>query len=152
MQHELEQESIRSAMRDAWADHHHARTQTWEALKIELALVAGIVAANWLHTSAWGTVISCFLVAAAALSGIQITIHHRNRVEIDKFRHIMHCEEALSLRDDNLIDGVSMPQPIRLWHALCPWKKNTALFILRMHLAIMVFALLLLFGRLSKLL
>jgi hypothetical protein len=148
---EPDSESIRAAMRDAWADHHHARNQTWHALQIEFFVVAGVVGANWLLNSAWGTVLSCFLVMVAALSGIQITLHHRNRVEIDKFRHIRHCEEALGLRRGDLIDGVTMPQPIKLWHALCPWKKNTALFILRMHLAIMAFALLFLGARLAKL-
>jgi hypothetical protein len=148
---EPEQESIRAAMRDAWVDHHHARNQTWLALKIEFAIVAGVVGANWLFSSVWGTVLSCLLVVIAALSGIQITLHHRNRVEIDKFRHIMHCEEALGLRRDDLVDGVTMPKPIKLWHAFCPWQKNTALFILRMHLAILAFALLFLEWRLTSL-
>jgi hypothetical protein len=68
-----------------------------------------------------------------------ITLHHRE-LERRKFRHIMHCEEALGLR--KYIDGVGMPAPIYIWDIFLFWKSNTILFIMRMHFTILVIAVL----------
>ena len=135
-------ESIRAAMDEAWRDHHHARDQTWRALQIEFLIAAAVVGVNWQIDSLFAAVVSGWLVFLTALCGVQITLHHRNRVEITKFRHIMHCEEVLGLHRDDLINGVTMPEKISFWHVFCPWKGNTALFILRMHVAILVFSIL----------
>lgn len=142
-----DKESIRAVMDQAWRDHHHARDQTWRALQIEFLIVAAVVGVNWQIESPFAAAISGFLILFTALSGIQITLHHRNRVEITKFRHIMHCEEALGLHSPELIDGVTMPKPIKFWHVFAPWKGNTALFILRMHVVILVFSVLFLAWR-----
>lgn len=147
---EIESESIRAAMHDAWHDHHHARDQTWRALQIEFFIAAAVVGANWQMDSPFTAVISVLLVIVVALCGVEITVHYRNRVEDDKFRHIMHCEEALGLRRDDLIDGVKPPQRIKFWDVFNPWRKNTALFILRMHVGILMFALLFLGWRIAQ--
>ena len=135
-------ESIRTAMDQAWRDHHHARDQTWRALQIEFVIVAAVVGVNWQIESPFAAAVSGFLILLITLCGIQITLRHRNRVEITKFRHIIHCEEALGLHSSELIDGVTMPEAIKFWHVFSPWKGNTALFILRMHVVILVFSVL----------
>lgn len=139
---EVDNESIRLAMDEAWRDHQHTRDQTWKALQIEFMIAAAVVGINWQIYSLFASVISGILVFITALCGVQITVRHRNRVVITKFRHIMHCEEALGLHRDNLIDKVRMPEPVSFWHVFCPWKGNTGLFILRMHVAILIFSLL----------
>ena len=142
-------ESIRIAMEQAWRDHQHTRDQTWKALQIEFALAVAIVGATWPLGNAVATAIAALLVLVIGLCGVQITLRHRNSVEITKFRHIMNCEEALGLR--GLIDGVKPPGPITLSDAFRPRKGNTAIFILRMQLAILFFApCLLIWGLLTR--
>lgn len=136
-----EPESIRLAMDQAWRDHQHTRDQTWKALQIEFFLVASIVAASWQLDSPWVTAFAAAFACVVALCGVQITLRHRNSVELRKFEHIMNCEKALGLHQDCLISGVKKPAPMTLSDALNPAKANTAVFILRMHLAILVFAL-----------
>ena len=137
---EAERESIRMAMDQAWRDHQHTRDQTWKALQIEFVIIAGIVGANWHLQSPVVTVVGAAFVVVVVLCGVQITLRHRNSVEIRKFTHILNCEQALGLHDENLISGVAPPTRITLWDAFDPRKGNTALFILRMHLTIMAFA------------
>lgn len=129
-------------MDEAWRDHQHTRDQTWKALQMEFVIAAAVVGLNWKISSVYGALISGFVLFILALCGVQITLRHRNRVELDKFRHIMHCEEALGLHRSELIDGVQMPRPISFFQAFNPVKGNTALFILRMHIAILGFSLL----------
>jgi len=136
---EPEQESIRMAMDQAWRDHHHARDQTWRAVQIEALLAAGIVGVDFQMENFGATLAAGILVIIAAMFGIMISLHHR-KLEIRKFTHIMNCEEALGLHQPNLIDKVSLPSPITFWDAFRFRKMNTALFILRMHVAIMAFA------------
>lgn len=133
-------ESIRRAVDVAWRDHQHTRDQTWKALHIEFAVAAGLVGVNWQIQSVHATVLAGILVLVAVLCGVQITMHHRNKVEILKFRHILNCEEALGLHRPNLICDVEMPDKISFWDVFDPRKGNTALFILRMHVAIALFA------------
>ena len=134
------QQSIISAMELAWRDHHHARDQTWKALQIEFAIAAAVVGINWAITSITLGLASGILLFITTLCGVQITLRHRNRVELTKFRHIMNCEETLGLRKDGLIDKVKSPEKIKFIEAFLPWKGNTALFILRMHIAILLFS------------
>ena len=101
-----DKESIIAAMDQAWRDHHHARDQTWRALQIEFLIVAAVVGVNWQIESPFAAAVSGFLILLTALCGIQITLRHRNRVEITKFRHIRHCGEALGLNMPDLIDDV----------------------------------------------
>jgi len=137
-----ELESIRLAMDEAWRDHQHTREQTWKALQIEFALAAGTIGSTWSLDSLVAQILGALFVLLVTLCGIQITLRHRNRVEVTKFRHIMNCEEALGLHSENLISGVKMPGPISIGLAFNPFRGNTSLFILRMHLAILVFTLL----------
>jgi hypothetical protein len=108
---------------------------------MEFLVVAGVVGANWQLQSSIVTIVAAIFVCIVTLCGIQITLRHRNSVEIRKFKHIMNCEEALGLHTDSLISDVKPPMPITIWDAFCPWKGNTSLFILRMQLSIMGFAL-----------
>ena len=136
---EPEQESIRMAMDQAWRDHHHARDQTWRAVQIEALLAAGIVGVDFQLANVGATIAAGILVIIAAMSGIMISLHHR-KLEIRKFTHIMNCEVALGLRQPDLIYNVSLPSPMKFWDVFRFWKINTALFTLRMHVAIMAFA------------
>jgi hypothetical protein len=80
------------------------------------------------------------LVVLSAVSGILISLHHRG-VERRKFEHILNCEEALGLHGPNLIGGVKLPDKLRLRDAFIPSVNNTVVFIIRLHLAILFFAL-----------
>lgn len=142
-------ESIRKAMDEAWGDHHNTRDQTWKALQTEFLIVAGVVGANWQVQSPLVTVVAAVFICFVVLCGIQITLRHRNKVEIRKFTHILNCEEALGLHQDHLISGVELPLRISICDAFNLYKGNTSLFILRMHLAIMGFALFVLVYKLA---
>jgi hypothetical protein len=145
------QQSIISAMELAWRDHHHARDQTWKALQIEFIISAAVVGINWTITSVLVGLASGFLLLITTLCGVQITLRHRNRVELTKFRHIMNCEEALGLRQVGLIDSVKSPEKIKFIEAFLPKKGNTALFILRMHVAILLFSVMFIIWRVASL-
>ena len=145
------EDSVIAAMNMAWKDHHHARDQTWKALQIEFAIAAAVIGINWSITSFEVGVASGFLLFINTLCGIQISLRHRNKVEVTKFRHIMNCEEALGLHKKGLIDGIKAPQKIDSIEILHPLKGNTALFILRMHVSIFLFSILFLFWRINSL-
>lgn len=144
----VENESVRKAMDEAWRDHQHTRDQTWKALQAEFLLAVAVVGAAWQTHSTVVIVGAATLVFVVSLCGIQITLRHRNSVELMKFRHIMNCEEVLGLHRDDLISGVKMPQAVSFLDAFRRTKANTAVFILRMHVAIMFFSLLILIWRL----
>jgi hypothetical protein len=141
-------ESIRLAMDLSWRDHHHMREQTWRALQIEAALAAGLVGIDWQIQNIYVTIAAGILVVIASTFGVLITLHHR-RGEIRKFTHIVNCEEALGLHHKDLLPPgtTAIPKPIRLIDAFNPWVQNTSAFILRMHIAVLVFAALYLVGR-----
>ena len=148
----------------AWKDHHHARDQTWKTVQIVAVLGAGLLTIDLQYESLLATSLSGALVFFAALFGAGITWNHR-KLERRKFIHLMNCEELLCLHRDDIIplksgkdwakdksqlvrDGaVSVPTLYSRWHIINPFKQNTSLFILRMHLAIMVFTLLIIFVR-----
>ena len=130
--------SLEMGMQLAWQDHHHARNQTWEALKLEALLAIALIGIDVSRiVSPAIPYIGSTLLFLLATSGLMITLHHRE-LERRKFRHIMHCEEALGLR--KYIDGVGMPAPIYIWDIFFFWKSNTILFIMRMHFTILVLA------------
>ncbi len=132
--------SLEIGMQLAWQDHHHARNQTWEALKLEALLAIALIGIDVSRiVSPAIPYIGSALLFLLATSGLMITLHHRE-LERRKFRHIMHCEEALGLR--KYIDGVGMPAPIYIWDIFLFWKSNTILFIMRMHFTILVIAVL----------
>ena len=137
---EPDAESIRMALDQAWSDHQHTRDQTWKALQMEFFLAAGLVGIEWQIHNAYATIFIGLLVIVTALCGVQITLRHRNKVELTKFKHIENCEKALGLYRSDLIGKVGQPAPISWLDAFKPWKSNTAIFILRMHMALLVFA------------
>ncbi len=141
-------ESIRLAMDLAWRDHHHMREQTWRTIQIEAALAAGMIGIDWQIQNIYVTVATGILVAVASIFGILITLHHR-KGEIRKFTHIVNCEEALGLHSKELLPPgtTNVPKPIRFIDAFNPRVQNTSAFILRMHVAILLFAILYTVGR-----
>lgn len=59
-----------------------------------------------------------------------------------KFKHIMNCEEWLGLRRDDLIGDVTSPDEISWLDMFRVTKSNSVLFIMRMQLALIAFAIL----------
>jgi hypothetical protein len=141
-------ESIRLAMDLAWRDHHHMREQTWRALQIEAVLVAGLIGIDWQIQNIYATFAAGLLVLIVAPFGIQITLRHRQG-EIRKFTHITNCEEALGLHTDDLLPRktTQLPSSLRFIDAFRPNVHNTSAFILRMHIAIILFSILYVVGR-----
>jgi len=150
-----ENNTVRLAMDLAWRDHHHARDQTWKAVQIVAVLGAGLVTVDAQFGNPIATVAAAILVVLAAFFGILISLHHRE-LECRKFVHLMNCEEYLGLRrkdlipsyEDDKIGGVMRPQTFSFWAVFNPRHGSTAIFILRMHLAIMLFAIIVLVTRL----
>jgi hypothetical protein len=149
------EESVRAAMDWAWRDHHHARDQTWKALQMEAVLGAGLVTVDARYASLWPTLGTALLVILTAAFGLMISWHHR-KLERRKILHVYRCEEWLGLHREELIPkveklgatatrdvrdaAVEPPKPFTFWQVFDPRKTNTALFIMRMHIAIMIFA------------
>lgn len=132
------EETLRKQAELEWQDHIQTRGQTWKALQIEAALAVALVGADWQLGNELGTTLFGIIVVAAACFGIAVSLHHR-KVEIRKFTHIVNIEEKLGLHTSDLLPGVGVPEAIR-WTDAFRWRKsNTALFILRMHFAILVF-------------
>jgi hypothetical protein len=133
--------SLESAMELAWRDHHHARDQTWKGLQMEALLAIALIGIDLKAAESsfkYVPLVGSLLLFLIAISGIMIALHHRE-LERGKFRHIMHCEDALGIRP--YIDGVKLPAPLYIWDLFAFWKSNTVLFIMRMHFAILIFAL-----------
>jgi hypothetical protein len=149
--------SLLKAMELAWIDHHHARDQTWKTVQMVAVLGAGLLTVDLQYRSLLATALAAILVILAAGVGVGITWNHR-KLERRKFIHIMNCEELLGLRRDDVIpagqdrastagkdklviDGaVAVPELYGPIDVINPLRQNTSLFILRIHLAIMAFA------------
>lgn len=136
---EPESESVRAAMDEAWREHQHARDQTWRGLQMMIALVAGLVAVEVQFHNAAATVAVAALVTAQSIAGLLIAKHHR-AYQRRKFTHIMNCEEWLGLRRDDLISEIEVPSEITWLDLFRVTRHNTVLFIMRMHLGFIVFA------------
>jgi hypothetical protein len=152
-------EILLKAMELAWKDHHHARDQTWKTVQMVSVLGAGLLTIDLQYKSLLATTLSAVLVLLVAAVGLGITWNHR-KLERRKFIHLMNCEELLGLYQDDIIpldhgdywaknqsdlvkdSAVSVPRKYSLIDIINPLKQNTSLFILRIHLAIMAFALL----------
>ena len=153
-----DKETVRAAMNAAWRDHHHARDQTWRALQMVAILGAGLVSIDVGYGSMAATTAAGVLVVLAAWFGLSITKNHR-ALERRKFIHIMNCEEWLGLHQDELIplkthhegkedkapadvrdSWVAVPASFSFWNVVNLRKHNTSLFIMRLHLAVMLFA------------
>ncbi|MBI5374011.1 MAG: hypothetical protein HZA77_01140 [Candidatus Schekmanbacteria bacterium] len=158
------EEILLKAMELAWKDHHHARDQTWKTVQMVAVLGAGLLTIDLQYKSLLATALAALLVVLASAVGVGITWNHR-KLERRKFIHLMNCEELLGLHRDDIIplacnddsmknksdlvkdSAVSVPKKYKFIDVINPFKQNTSLFILRIHLAIMVFALLIIFLR-----
>ncbi len=120
-----------------WQDHFQTRVQTWKALEITALIAVALVGLDWKIKIPIVTIVVACLLAIVALFGMQITIRHRNIVEIRKFTIIKSLGEKLRLIDSKL----ELPKPIHWWDVFLFWKSNTSLFILRMQFVILLFAL-----------
>lgn len=156
--------SLLKAMELAWRDHHHARDQTWKTVQMVAVLGVGLLTVDYKYESMLATAFAGVLVALAATFGASITWHHR-KLEVRKFTHLMNCEELLGLHRNDIIpldpgngsmkeepqhiqDGaVKVPSMFEKSDIVNPLKNNTALFILRIHLAIIALAGLVLYMR-----
>lgn len=159
-------EAVRAAMDLAWRDHHHARDQTWKALQMEAVLGAGLITVDAQHRQLTATLGLAVLVILAAMFGLLISWHHR-KLERRKLIHVFNCEEYLGLHRDDLIpkkwqgadpddrsaavrdSAVSFPDRSSWWWVFDIRRTNTALFIMRMHLAIVAFAIIVVVARYS---
>ena len=126
----------------AWADHHHTRWQTWEALKLEALIAVGLVGINLTDDGPQKRMLLGFggaLLLALAFSGVMITIHHR-AVEMLKLDQIRRIQTELHL--GACIGVVEKPAEINWQNFAFVWdrKTATALHILRMHVLIVLFA------------
>lgn len=136
------EETLRKCLELEWQDHIQTRRQTWKALEVEAALAVALVGLDWQVGSLIATTLFGIILVAAAQFGVQVSLHHRNKVEIRKFTHILNIEERLGLHVPDLLPDVSVPQRMRWMDAFRPGKSNTAVFILRMHVTIQIFAVL----------
>jgi hypothetical protein len=174
-------DALIAAMQAAWADHHHARDQTWKTLQMEAVLAAGLVTVDVQFHTPVATGIAALLVIIAALAGFMITLRHRE-LERRKFIHIMNCEEELALHRRDILpltteamlalgvnndeyaarhtrepteetvasSEVSVPKGICLSDIPRFWKGSTSLFILRMHVALMAFSVVVFVARIIR--
>jgi len=140
------EETLRNQLQLEWQDHIQTRSQTWKTLEIEAALVLGLVGADLKFDNVGVAVILSVLLIISCISGIGITVHHR-RGQIRKFTHIDRIEEVLGLHQKGLLDAVHPPSEFKWIDILIPWRNNTPLFILRMHIAIMIFTVIYAFAR-----
>jgi len=132
-------ETLRHQLQLEWQDHIQTRAQTWKTLEIEAALFLGLIGADLKLNNVWLTLVLGLILVIASMSGVIITVHHR-RGQVRKFTHIDRLEEALGLHRPGLMDDVKPPAEFRWSEVLNPAKVNTPLFILRMHVAILLFA------------
>jgi|GEM_PF-3506962 len=135
---EADKESIRLALDKAWQDHHHTRDQTWKTLQAEIVLVAGLIGVDFKIESLIASIIVGILVVLSTIFGIQITIRHRNKVEVTKFDLISKFEHYLKI-DKIIGEKFPLPKEISFWDAFNFKKSNTSIFILRVHIAILLF-------------
>jgi len=119
-----------------WQDHFQTRSQTWKALEITSLIAVALVGIDWKIDNPSVTIVVAFLLATVALFGMQITLRHRNSVEVTKFKIIKSVGEDLALVDSKL----ELPKSIHWWDVFLFWKSNTSLFILRMQFVLLLFA------------
>ncbi len=132
------QSALEMALDKAWTDHHHARDQTWKSLQAEVTIGVGLFGASVLFPIPKLTLLSSGLLALVSISAIMITWRHRNAVERRCFIHITKLERALGLK--RCLGKTRIPRKLRYLDIIDPRENNTSLFILRMHVAILVFA------------
>ena len=123
-----------------WQDLFQVRTQTWRPLETEAVLAVALVGIDWRLGNIYATSAVAILLIVAALSGIIITLRHRNDVEIGKFTHIIDIEKRLGLcKPGGVYEKVKAPAPMKWTQAFSFKYRSTMHFILRMHLILMAF-------------
>lgn len=132
-----ERQILLKALELQWEDHFHTRTQTWESLKMGAILAVALVGLDWKVDKPIATVVAAGLLILITIFGMQITVRHRNNVEVVKFRRIRELEEQLGIA----AGSHKTPDEIRWWYVFLVNRANTSLFILRMHFVILLFAL-----------
>ena len=118
-----------------WQDHIQTRNQTWKGLEISTLLAVALVGLDWQIDKPAVTCVASVLLALVALFGMQITIRHRNSVEVKKFEIINDLERQLGLNSDHVLPG-----KIKWWFVFLINRSNTSLFILRMQFVLLVFS------------
>lgn len=126
-------ESIRAMMRDAWADHHHTRDQSWKTVKFAAALFAGMLTLNWTDPglNSEQIIIVGICVCMVSIAGACITWHH-GKVEYEKRMTILWCEQALGVLQF-VPEGRRKPLEGKR-------RGRTAKFIILTHLVLCVWA------------
>ena len=148
------EESLQKMLEIQWQDHFQTRTQTWKALEITALIAIALVGLDLRFSSPILTVGVAILLLVIAQFGIQITLKHR-QVERTKFLIIASLEKELGLGklEKQFAEGsvhLTPPEPLS-WQSIFQIRKsNNPLFIMRMHFAIQLFALVYLVLRLSS--
>lgn len=137
---EMTPEALLKIYEIQWEDHFQARKQTWQALQIAGILCVALVGIQWKSGNPLIICITSAMLIAVSYFGMQITIRHRNSVEITKFSILSEIEKKIGFKSYDL----NIPTPIK-WQDIFKLKKsNTSLFLLRMQSVIFLLGWLLL--------
>jgi len=136
----LSPEALLKLLELEWQDHIQTRIQTWKALQMTGILAVALVGMQWKSSHPLLLVIGPVLLVAVALFGIQITLRHRNTVEVKKFGVISKIEEKLGLGASDF----QVPFVVDWWDILNFRLANTSLFLLRMQFILFAIGLILL--------
>lgn len=128
----MSEEALLKMYEIQWQDHLEARKQTWQALHIAGIMAVALVGIQWKSNDPIVVCISSILLIAVSFFGMQITLRHRNSVEITKFTIMNEIEKNINFTSHDL----GIPDPIKWWHIFKVAKSNTSLFLLRMQFVI----------------
>jgi len=149
--HFPEPESVRVRLQIAWQDHHHARDQSWKTLQFVILIFIALVGVDLQLENLLVTKIAGIVTILIAVSGCQITYHHRNTVQIREFNIINRLQEHLGLMSEDLvwdIDGeIEAPGPITVLDIINPFRSNTPLFLIRVYIAVSILTAIIIFYR-----
>lgn len=175
IQSRLDKESVRLRMHIAWLDHWHSRDQSWKALQFVAVIFVAFIGIDFRFENAYVTAAAGLISILAAVSGLAVTMHHRNGVQVREFKLInrfqrylgLMCKysdrgnkkgisiddkcDSCSIKCDYVIrmdDGIKDPEPIKIWDIFGYKKNNTPLFLMRIYFIIAVVSLILIAFRL----
>ena len=132
----LSEESKVQLIAHQWQDHFQTRAQTWKALEIAAILSVALIGIDWRIESVVAKFVAAILLGIISFLGGQITIRHRNEVEINKFTIMKELGQSLDIQDSKF----GIPEAIG-WRSIFKLSHNsTSLFILRMHFVIFMLA------------
>lgn len=145
---EMKDDALLKLYEIQWQDHFQTRQQTWQALQIAGILAVALVGVQWQSGSPFIICITSVILIAVSLFGMQITIRHRNSVEVTKFLILSEIEKKISFKSSD----IGSPSPIK-WSDIFKFRKsNTSLFLFRMQFTIFLLGWILLVFGISKLL